>query len=484
MANPHQITWEEVRQKFKQVWGYDDFRPPQGEIIANLLAQRDSLVVLATGGGKSICFQLPALLKSGLTLVISPLLALMEDQVMDLKKRQLPAETLHSALTPIERKRVLQNLWRLRLLYLSPETLLSEPVWQRLCEPDLTIVGLMLDEAHCLVNWGDSFRPAYRRLGAVRPALLQNKPPTHPPISIAAFTATADPAAQAELQSCLQLDHPQFVCTSPYRPHLSLNVSIAWSVAGRKKQALDFIRSFPNQTGLIYMRSRREVEELAEWLNSENFQTMAYHGALPAKERRQIEKLWLSAEIPFVVTTNAFGMGVNMPTVRWVLHFQSPLTLADYIQEVGRGGRDGKPATALMLVSEPTGILDGSDRQRMQYFIDEQRKLQTRAKKIISKLPPKGQYKDILKLGEDGPIALGLLHSAKQLVWHSPFEYEITHPKPELPDTESTAIAEMQGFITTKECRWAYLMRAFGFAEEAKGLKCGRCDNCTRKKNW
>lgn len=482
--NTSQIAWAEVRQKFKQVWGYDDFRPPQGEIIANILSHRDSLVVLATGGGKSICFQLPALLKSGLTLVISPLLALMEDQVMDLKKRQLPAATLHSALTPIERRQVLQKLSQLRLLYLSPETLLSEPVWQRLCDPHLTIAGIMLDEAHCLVNWGDSFRPAYRRLGSVRAALLKSKPPAHPPISIAAFTATANPVAQAELTACLQLENPQLICTSPYRPQLGLNVSIAWSLAGRKKQALEFIRSFPNQTGLIYLRSRREVEELAEWLTTEKFNTLAYHGALPPKNRRQIEKLWLSAEVPFVVTTNAFGMGVNMPTVRWVLHFQSPLTLADYIQEVGRGGRDGKPATALMLVSEPTGILDGSDRQRMEYFVNEQRKLQTRAKQIIRKLPPKGQYKDIATLGEDAPIALGLLHSHKQLVWHSPFEYEITNPKPDLPETESTAIPGMQGFITTKNCRWAYLMQSFGFAEEAKGLKCGICDNCTRKKNW
>jgi ATP-dependent DNA helicase RecQ len=484
MVNPTpSIGWQEVKQKFKEVWGYDDFRPPQGEIIANILEHRDSLVVLATGGGKSIFFQLPALLKEGLTLVISPLLALMEDQVMDLKKRNLPAATLHSSLTPQDRKQVLASLSQLRLLYLSPETLLSAPVWEKLCDPHLKIVGIMLDEAHCLVNWGDSFRPAYRRLGAVRQALAQHKP-NQPPIAIAAFTATADPTAQAELKSCLQLQNPQFVCTSPYRPHLGLNISVAWSLAGRKKQALQFIRSFPQQTGLIYMRSRREVEELAEWLKEEGFDTIAYHGGLPAKERRYIEKKWLSAEVPFVVTTNAFGMGVNMPTVRWVLHFQSPLTLADYIQEVGRGGRDGKPATALMLVSEPTGLLDNSDRQRMAFFINEQQKLQQRARQIIAKLPPKGHYQEVSKLAEDAPIALGLLHSAKQLVWHNPFEYEITVKKPNLPETESTAIAEMQGFITTKDCRWAYLMRAFGFAKEAVGLKCGRCDNCTKKRNW
>jgi len=479
-----QIPWQEVRQKFQQVWGYPDFRPPQGEVIANILAHRDSLVVLATGGGKSICFQLPALLQSGLTLVISPLLALMEDQVMDLQKRQLPAATLHSAMPPSDRRQVLNNLHKLRLLYLSPETLLSAPVWEKLSDPNLQIVGLMLDEAHCLVNWGDSFRPAYRRLGAVRPALQKVKPAHHPPIAIAAFTATADPQAQQELISCLELNQPQVVCTSPYRSHLSLNVSIAWSNAGRKKQALQFIRAFPGQTGLIYMRSRREVEELAEWLTTEGFNTLAYHGGLPAKERRQIEKLWLSGEVPFVVTTNAFGMGVNMPTVRWVLHFQAPLTLADYIQEVGRGGRDGKPATALMLVSEPTGILDSTDRQRMAFFVQEQLKLQDKAKRLIPKLPKRGDYQEVLKLGEDVPIALGLLHSAKQLRWTTPFRYEMTSDRPDIASTQSNAIQQMQNFINTRDCRWAFLMRAFGFVQEAQGLKCGRCDNCTKKRNW
>ena len=167
-------SWNEVRAAFQKIWGYDDFRQPQGEIVRCLLEKRDALIVMPTGGGKSICFQLPALLQTGLTLVVSPLVALMENQVQELRQLRLPAALLHSELPAWERKKTLQALERqqLRLLYLSPETLLSPPVWERLCQPQLKINGLILDEAHCLVQWGDTFRPAYRRLGTIRPTLL------------------------------------------------------------------------------------------------------------------------------------------------------------------------------------------------------------------------------------------------------------------------------------------------------------------------
>ncbi|MEE3716875.1 RecQ family ATP-dependent DNA helicase [Tumidithrix elongata RA019] len=470
-----------VLQTFQKVWGYSDFRPPQAEIIENLLCDRDSLVLLATGGGKSICFQLPAILKQGLTIVISPLLALMEDQVQDLQRRELPAATLHSNLTSRERHQVLQKLPHLRLLYVSPETLLSQPVWERLCAPTLAIAGIMVDEAHCLVQWGDTFRPTYRRLGSVRSALMQHKPPEHSRIAIAAFTATANSHAQAELISCLQLEQPQVIRTSPYRANLSLNVAIAWTPLCRKHQTVRFIHSQKGQTGLIYVRSRRETEELAEWLSTQSFHTAAYHAGLPSEQRRQIETAWIEGEYPFVVCTSAFGLGLNNPRTRWVLHFQAPLTLAEYIQEVGRAGRDGNPATALMLVSEPTGFLDNSDRNRQDFFLQQQQKQLQRAQMLLPKLPSKGNFSDVIKGNPDMALVLGMLHSAGKLVWHSPFAYEIRAGNHKFAEIDRTPLLQMQAYMSTRHCRWAFLMQAFGFEREAKTLRCGVCDRCLQQ---
>ena len=179
-----------IKAKLKQIWGYDELRSPQGEIIECLLEDRDALIIMPTGGGKSLCFQLPALLSSGVTLVVSPLVALMENQVQELTQKGLAAGLLHSEIPAAKRKQTLQLLeqQQLRLLYLSPETLLTTPVWSRLCIPELKIDRIVLDEAHCLVHWGETFRPSYRRLGAMRATLIQQKPPGTT-ISIAAFTA-------------------------------------------------------------------------------------------------------------------------------------------------------------------------------------------------------------------------------------------------------------------------------------------------------
>lgn len=363
-----QAQWQRMTAKLQQIWGYSSFRPPQGEVVQALLTQQDALVIMPTGGGKSLCFQLPALLETGLTLVVSPLVALMENQVQELQQRRLPAALLHGEL-PTEHRR--KTLWlienqRLRLLYLSPETLLSPPVWERLSLPQVTINGLILDEAHCLVQWGDTFRPAYRRLGAVRPALLQHKP-AGTTLPIAAFTATADPQAQQMIQQVLQLQQPQFFLQSPYRSNLHLMVKIAWTPRGRRQQLLHFIRS-QTGTGLVYVRTRRDTEMLADWLKQQGYPTAAYHAGLAPTERRPIEAAWLNGSLPCVICTSAFGMGINKSAVRWVVHFHAPLLLSEYVQEMGRAGRDGKPATALTLISEPTGWLDPTDRQRQQFF--------------------------------------------------------------------------------------------------------------------
>jgi ATP-dependent DNA helicase RecQ len=474
-------SWQAVRATFQQIWGYDDFRPPQGEIIRSLLAKKDALIIMPTGGGKSICFQLPALLQTGLTLVISPLVALMENQVQELLQRQQKAALLHSELPSFQRYKTLQALERqqLRLLYLSPETLLSPPVWEKLCHPNLQINGLILDEAHCLVQWGDTFRPAYRRLGAVRTALLKSKPPGTK-ISIAAFTATADTAAQKTIETVLQLQQPEIFRLNPYRSNLHPIVRIAWTPRSRKQQLLKFIQNRPKQSGLIYVRARKDSEDLAVWFTKMGYTTASYHAGLGAAERCDVEAKWLSGKIPFVVCTGAFGMGINKSDVRYVIHFHAPVLMSEYVQEIGRAGRDGKPAEALALISEPTGWLDPEDKQRQQFFDDQMRSQQRTAQQLVKKLPKQGEVNAVTREFRDAAITLALLHSTGQLNWVDPFHYTIESGVKNQPMTQSQAAKQMQQYLHTKKCRWQFLLNAFGFDKEAANWRCGHCDNCQK----
>ncbi|MEL7035807.1 MAG: ATP-dependent DNA helicase RecQ [Cyanobacteria bacterium J06592_8] len=479
--NPQSLSWERVKAEFKRIWGYEDFRAPQGEVIRSILSRQDALVVMPTGGGKSICFQLPALLQTGLTLVVSPLIALMENQVQELREKHLSAGLLHSQMLPQQRRQTIRLLEqnRLRLLYLSPETLLSSVVWNVIIHPRIRVNGLILDEAHCLVQWGDTFRPAYRRLGTIRPTLLKLKP-TQKNFAIAAFTATANPSAQQTIQTVLNLQNPQSFLLNPYRPNLNLNVRTVWTPRGRRQQLFKFIQTHRKQTGLVYVRTRKDSEELADLLEQQGYKTAPYHAGLSSEERRQIEQAWLKGGLKFVVCTSAFGMGINKPNVRWVVHFQSPFLLSEYLQEVGRAGRDGKSATALTLVSEPTGFLYPEDKQRRQYLQENWRKQYQQANQLIKKLPKQGEIQEITSQFRNGAIALSLLHSSGQLTWQDPFHYTINNTAVTFPDQNNQAIQKMTQYLNTRQCRWQFLLNAFGFTTEAQSMRCGHCDNCLK----
>ena len=475
------VSWQQVQAKFKQIWGYDSFRPPQGDVIRSLLEQRDALIVMPTGGGKSVCFQLPALLQSGATLIVSPLVALIEDQVQELRQRSLPAACLHSGLASYQKRQTLQLLRqnRLRLLYLSPETLLSKPVWQVLAEPTVQLNGLVLDEAHCLVQWGDTFRPTYRRLGAVRPALLAARPPGTK-LPIAAFTATANPAAQATLGQVLQLQSPKLVRLSPYRSNINPAVQIVWTPRGRRRAMVKFIDAHPQQAGLVYVRTRRTAEEIAHALKRQGYSVQAYHGGLASPRRRRIEADWLGGRCRFVICTSAFGMGINHPQVRWVCHYHAPSTLSEYVQEIGRGGRDGEPANALTLVSEPTGWLDPEDRQRWQFFSESSRQLRQEAGRLIKRLPQRGHIDQVV--GRSNPqaaTALALLHAQGRLRWETPFEYRLVQSDGRSNRDLGDGVTEMRRYLFGRRCRWQQLMESFGFGDKAQGMRCGHCDRCT-----
>ncbi|BAZ45874.1 ATP-dependent DNA helicase RecQ [Chondrocystis sp. NIES-4102] len=478
------IAWQTVKDRFKQVWGYEDFRYPQGEIIATLLARKDTLVILPTGGGKSICFQLPALLQTGLTIVISPLVALMENQVKQLQQLKLPGALLHSELSRLERKQILQAIkdQKLSLLYLSPETLLSLPVWEIISHPQIKITAIVLDEVHCLTQWGTTFRPAYRRLGAVRRSLLKYKP-SGTKIAIAAFTATADPPAQAAIIQVLELQQPEVFLVSPYRPNINLNIKTIWTPKGRKQATLKFIQAHPNQSGLVYVRSRDCSQNLAAWLKSENYAVAAYHAGLITQERRKIEQDWLTDKIQFVICTSAFGMGIDKPDVRWIIHFHAPELLAEYIQEIGRGGRDGKPAEALTLVSESTGWLNPEDKQRSQFFTRKLTQQYQQAQQIVKQLPSQGTVATIKEQFPQGEITLGILHSLGLIDWQDPFHYRKRTSAislNQLTNSQKHHQQQMQTYLITKQCRWQFLLQAFGFNKEAEKFRCGHCDNCCR----
>ena len=477
------ITWQEVREKFKQIWGYENFRPPQAEIIRTLLEGKDALIVLPTGGGKSICFQLPALLQTGLTIVVSPLVALMENQVNQLKHLGLSGALLHSELSRSQRRQVKDAIaeQKLNLLYLSPETLLSVPVWKIISQPQINITGFVLDEVHCLIQWGTTFRPSYRRLGAVRRSLLKHKP-SGTRIAIAAFTATADPQAQQEIIQALELKQPETFLVSPYRSNLSLNIKTVWTSKGRKQHTLRFIEAQKKQSGLVYVRSRSQSQTLAQWFKSLNYSVAAYHAGLVTARRREIERDWISGKIQFVVCTSAFGMGIDKADVRFVVHYHVPELIAEYVQEVGRAGRDGKPANTLTLISEPTGWLNPEDIQRSQFFNRKLEEQYRASQKLIEQLPNRGSIA-IVREHPQGEIALGILHSWGLLFWQDPFNFcklsskLTTNP---LLDSKKRDRRQMQHYLKTKKCRWQYLLQAFGCDREARGFKCGNCDNCRK----
>lgn len=479
-------TTDQVRNALKYFWGYDNFRPPQDKIVNTLIAKKDALIVMPTGGGKSICFQLPALLKSGLTLVISPLVALMENQVRELRDRNLSnAGIIHSQMSSQQRRQTLQKLEKnsLRLLYLSPETLLSKPIWNLICKPEVVINGLILDESHCLVQWGDTFRPAYRRLGTVRPALLKRKPPGSK-IAIAAFTATADPVSQNIIKTVLRLQEPQEFLISPYRDNLDIKIQRVWTPKGRRKCLLSFIEEHQDQMGLVYVRTRRDSEELATWLESCNYATAAYHGGLSAEKRRKIESQWLRENLKFVVCTSAFGMGINKANVRWLAEFQPPLLLSEYIQEIGRAGRDGKRSKVLTILCEPTGFLYPEDKQRQWFLKDNLRQQKLKAKSLIKKLPKKGNLETVITRFPDSDIALSLLDVDGNLEWIDPFHYKIKNQSLSIGENSNAiAIRQMTDYFSTRDCRWKFILGAFGFGAEAQSFRCGHCDNCHRHRS-
>jgi len=328
-----------AREVLRSVFNYQEFRGRQAEVISTILNGEDVLAVMPTGGGKSLCYQIPALMRRGFGLVISPLIALMSDQVQALQARGVRAVRLDSSLSMDAR----YDLWdqardgQFDLLYLSPEALLQPYVLDKLSRLPVNLVAI--DEAHCVSQWGHDFRPEYRALGQLKGLF--------PDVPTLALTATADPQTRADIKRALHIDSAREAIDSFDRPNLSLRLMRRQGSAA--KTIVDMLRRQKNASGIIYCGSRDGSEKLARQLNTEGFRADAYHAGLAANIREQRLKDFMDDKTRIMVATIAFGMGINKPDVRFVIHADPPSSIEAYWQEVGRAGRDGKPASGVCL---------------------------------------------------------------------------------------------------------------------------------------
>jgi ATP-dependent DNA helicase RecQ len=330
-------------QILEQFWGYTEFRPLQREAMEAVLAHRDSVVVMPTGGGKSLCFQAPALVHEGMAVVISPLISLMKDQVDTLVGNGVPAALFNSSLSAGEKARVVNGIRRgeYRLLYVSPERLAGDggdSFLSLLTQARVSFAAV--DEAHCISQWGHDFRPEYRQLGRLRELL--------PGISVHAYTATATAKVRRDIASQLSLREPHEFVGSFDRPNLLYRVLPRASL---KSQLLDVLARHRGEAGIIYCTSRREVDGLAAWLTATGVPALPYHAGLPDEERSVNQDAFISERVDVVVATVAFGMGIDRSNVRFVVHAGSPRSLEHYQQESGRAGRDGLEAECLLIYS-------------------------------------------------------------------------------------------------------------------------------------
>ncbi|TRX42816.1 DNA helicase RecQ [Flavobacterium restrictum] len=332
------MTTPLLHAKLKENFGFEKFRPNQEEIINSILSGQDTLAIMPTGGGKSICFQLPALVLPGITIVISPLIALMKDQVDSLKANGIPACFINSSQSSEEQQFYIESLQSnaIKLIYIAPESLsYLENTFNQ-----LTISLIAIDEAHCISAWGHDFRPAYTNLG-----YLKNRFPTTP---VLALTATADKATRQDISEQLNLKNPIVFIASFDRPNLSLEVRPALD---RVKQIIDFIKDKPNESGIVYCLSRKTTEELAEKLQKTGINAKAYHAGLDSKMRSQTQDEFINDDCQVVCATIAFGMGIDKSNVRWVVHYNLPKNIEGYYQEIGRAGRDGLPSETVLFES-------------------------------------------------------------------------------------------------------------------------------------
>ena len=402
------------REVLKRYFGYDAFRPGQGEVVRALLEGRDALCVMPTGAGKSLCYQVPALLLKGVTLVVSPLISLMKDQVAALNQAGVRAAYLNSSLTPRQFALALENARQglYRVIYVAPERL-ETPAFQDLCR-EIAVPLVAVDEAHCVSQWGQDFRPSYLRIRDFVESL-----PARPVLG--AFTATATPEVRDDIRDLLGLQDPFCVATGFDRPNLRFAVE---NVPQREKMnaLLRLLREQKGRSGIVYCLARRTVEEVCEALRARGIAATRYHAGLSDAERRQNQDDFLYDRAEVMVATNAFGMGIDKSNVAFVIHYNMPKNLESYYQEAGRAGRDGSNAVCTLLYS-------GQDVRLNAFLIEKE---------------------------EENPL---LTEEQARAVREGMRE----------------GLRRMARYCTTGDCLRGYILRYFG---EKAGERCGNCSNC------
>jgi len=393
----------DIHKILKSVFGYDTFRDNQEKIIRHTLDGKDALVIMPTGGGKSLCYQIPALASEGVTLVVSPLIALMNDQVLNLEQSGVAAASLHSNLTPEESRDIERklNAGEIKLLYMSPERINNEHTQNYLRTLDINIIAI--DEAHCVSVWGNDFRPDYVQLAKLRDVF--------PNASFIALTATADKTTQEDISAQLNLNKPKVFLSSFERKNIT-----TYAHPGVKKidKIATILRAHTSDCGIIYCLSRNDTEKVSSKLNMMGLNTAYYHAGLNAETRYNVQRRFQNDEINIIVATIAFGMGIDKPNIRFVIHYNMPKNLEAYYQEIGRAGRDGKSSVAHMFASWGDFIM-------LKKFIDN----------------------------GDGKMEFKKIQLAK--------------------------LERMWEYASTTDCRTNSVLSYFG---EYKKDNCGHCDNC------